>query len=410
MEFDSFQWQQGTWCPVADANIEAQLIITSDWAPIRAFGPIIANNPLAVYGDVIDVLRQGDLCVTNLESPLSDRGVPVSKSGSVFKGLSAHIKGLSEVPFGVVTLGNNHVFDYGLDAFYDTLDLMKTNGIGTVGAGETPESAHQPLTIDVKGIRVGIVNFSEGEDQTTAVDGPGVFGWDVDRVVQQVQTLRSSADIVLVISHCGVEYIPVPPPYVASAFERIASAGADLVIGHHPHVPQGIRIVNNTPICYSLGNFVFYQETDLLFRKIGYLVKVGLSEKSIARMEIVPYRIQPDCLSLLKGDEKTWFFNVLKEISAPLTGPNTIEAAWHGFLCRYGVRGFKDEIQMILDQLTKNPRKGAAMFRNRIATMQHRQHWMDAMTRIIEGRLDKCPGWASELVERWGTRKIDDNW
>jgi poly-gamma-glutamate synthesis protein (capsule biosynthesis protein) len=267
------------------------------------------------------------------------------------------------------------------------------------------EEAHRPLIIDLKGIKIGIVNFSEGEDLTAAVNGPGVFGWEVGKVVDIIKEIRKTVNIVLVICHCGVEYIAFPPPYVATAFQRIADAGADLIIGHHPHVPQGIQIYNNVPICYSLGHFVFYQETELLYRKIGYLVKAGVTKKSIAHVEIIPYEIGANRLSLLKDEKYAWFFEALQKVSLPLVDNEGIEAAWHGFLRYYGLKGFCEEIKMILEKMAQEPQKGAAMFRNRIVTMQHQHHWIDAMTRIMDETIDVSPQWAYDLTEEWLTKK-----
>jgi len=385
---------------------QAEIIIASDWAPIRAFDEIIARTPEAVYGELLPVLRQGDLRIVNLECALSADASPVWKSGSVFKGHPEHIKGLTAVPFEVVTLGNNHVFDYGPEAFRETLKLLCDHSIHTVGAGMSFEEAHRPLIIDLKGVRIGIINFSEGEDLTSAISGPGVFGWEVDRVVDSVRTIRPGVNVILVVCHGGVEYIPFPPPYLAEAFRRIAEAGADLIIGHHAHVPQGIQICNGVPICYSLGNFVFYQETDLLWRKLGYLVKAGVLRAGLAHIQIIPYEIGSECLRLLQADESAMVFESLKKVSLPLANQEGITEAWHGFLRYYGLKGFRDEIAMILAKMDREPAKGAAMLRNRITTMQHREHWIDAMTRIMDGTIDTSPQWAYDLAVEWMTRKL----
>ena len=402
---EGFDWNRGRWVNAAVPQAQAEIVIASDWAPIRAFDAIVAHSPEAVYGDVLPILRQNDLRIVNLECALSGYAAPVWKSGSVFKGRPEHINGLTAVTFEVATLANNHVFDYGPESFRQTLDLLSENSIRSVGAGMSVEEARRPLILDLKGVRIGIINFSEGEDLTSAVSGPGVFGWDVDAVVDSVRAIRPGVDVILVICHGGVEYIPFPPPYLASAFRRIAEAGADLIIGHHPHVPQGVQICNGVPICYSLGNFVFYQETDLFYRKLGYLVKAGVSRAGLAHVQIIPYEIGSECLGLLRGDESALFFESLKKVSLPLASQEGITEAWHGFLRYYGIKGFRDEIAMILAKMDQEPAKGAAMLRNRIATMQHREHWIDTMTRIMDGTIDESPQWALDLAAEWLTRK-----
>ena len=404
---NDFDWNNGCWENENASQAASEILIASDWAPIRAYEKIIIRDPEAVYGDIMPVLRQSDLRIVNLECPLTPEASPMWKSGSVLKGDPEHVHGLTVVPFEIATLGNNHVFDYGVEAFEQTRALLADNAVRTVGAGMSAKEAQRPLTITVGDLNVAIINFSEGEDLTAAGIGPGVFGWNVGDVISCIEQIRKSVDIIIVICHCGVEYIPFPPPYVAAAFQRVADTGADLVIGHHPHVPQGIQVHKNVPICYSMGNFVFYQETDLRYRKIGYLIKAGIAERAVTHIELIPYGIYPHGLGLLKGAKYHQFFEKLRQVSLPLNDFAKIGRAWHGFLRYHGVNGFMDEIEMLLAKLREEPKKGAAMFRNRISTMQHNQHWIDAMTRIIDGRIDSSPQWAYDLTREWLTAKIN---
>lgn len=405
---EGLDWGRGRWLNAALPRARAEIVIAADWAPIRAFDGIVARSPEAVYGDLLPVLRAADLRIVNLECALAGEASPVWKSGSVFKGRPEHVRGLTAVPFEVATLANNHVFDYGTEAFRETLTLLGDHGIRPVGAGMSAEEARRPLVLEVSGVRIGIVNFSEGEDLTAAVSGPGVFGWDVDAVVESIRAVRPDVDILLVVCHGGVEYIPFPPPYLAEAYRRAAEAGADLVIGHHAHVPQGIQFVNGVPVCYSLGNFVFWQETDLLYRKLGYLVKAGVSREGLSHLDIIPYGIGSESLRLLQRDERAHFFEALRKVTLPLAEPNGNAEAWHGFLRHYGIKGFRDEIAMILAKMDQEPAKGAAMLRNRVATMQHREHWIDAMTRIMDGTIGDSPQWAYDLAVEWLTRKLSE--
>lgn len=401
-----FNWHNGTWTKQPPKGRQHEICITSDWAPIRAFSQMILDDPEAVYGDLLPELRTSDLRITNLECPLTRSETAIFKSGSVLKGGPEHIRGLTEVPFDIVTLANNHVFDYGAGAFRETTDLLEANGIRFVGAGITRQAAAEPLIVRLAETTVALVSFSEGEDLTGAVDGAGVFGWEVDAVVDAVKAAKTAADLVFVICHAGVEYIPFPPPYLVKALLTIADAGADLVVGHHPHVPQGIQIVGGVPIAYSLGNFVFYQPSDLVYRKVGYMLKVGISQRSLTGIRLVPYQISDRGLNLLDGKRLAWFFDKMQHISQPLETMDDIEEAWNGFLCHYGVDGFFDEIDMLLGRLREEPAKGAAMIRNRITTMQHREHWIDAMTRIMNGTIDNAPDWACKLTREWLTRTI----
>ncbi len=417
MRTERIDWKTGAWERPNGKKPAANIIIAGDWAPIRDFSDTILENPEAIYGDLLPVLRDSHLRLVNLECPLINDGVdegvdgetPVHKSGAVLKGVPGHINGLTAVPFEVATLGNNHVFDYGTDAFVRTRDLLRQNGIQSTGAGLSLAEAEKPLLVTANGIQIGIISFSEGEDLTAAAPGkPGVLGWEVGRVIDLVKEIRSDVHVIIVICHGGVEYIPFPPPYLADALQRIAEAGADLVIGHHPHVPQGVQIHNGVPICYSLGNFVFFQPTDLQYRKIGYLVKTGVAEDGVGAIQIIPYEIGPGHLMLLKEEKLQRALKKLCALSAPLENTERIADAWHGFLKHYGVDGFKDEIANIMDQFENEHPKGAAMFRNRLTTLQHYHHLTDLMTRIMDGTLDEAPVWAVAFVDEYFNRKIID--
>ncbi len=402
-------WENGTWRSPEATDPVAEIIIAGDWAPIRDFSDTILANPEVVYGNLLSVLQDCHLRMVNLECPLVEKGIPVHKSGAVLKGVSGHINGLTTVPFEVATLGNNHVFDYGIDAFVRTRDLLHQHGIQSTGAGMSIAEAEKPLIVTANDVNIGVISFSEGEDLTAAADEtPGVLGWEVDRVIERLKEIRSQVHVVIVICHGGVEYIPFPPPYLADALQRIAGAGADLVIGHHPHVPQGVQIHNGVPICYSLGNFVFFQPTNLLYRKIGYLVKAGVARDGVASIQIIPYEIGSNRLMLLTDEKLRRALKKLNALSVPLTHPSGITDAWHGFLKHYGAGGFITEIAGIMDRFENERLKGAAMFRNRLTTLQHYHHLTDLMTRIIDGTLDDAPAWAVAVVKEFLTRKVDE--
>jgi poly-gamma-glutamate synthesis protein (capsule biosynthesis protein) len=404
-------WETGTWKQSHGEKPAAEIIIAGDWAPIRDFSDRVLHQPESIYGDLLPVLRDSHLRLVNLECPLVDEGTSVHKSGAVLKGVSGHIKGLTTVPFEVATLGNNHIFDYGTEAFVQTRALLDQNRIQSTGAGNSLAEAERPLIVAVNGIEVGIISFSEGEDLTAAGhESPGVAGWEIDRVISKIKEIRSDVHVVIVICHGGVEYIPFPPPYLAEALKRIAEAGADLVIGHHPHVPQGVQIHKGVPICYSLGNFVFFQPTDLLYRKIGYLVKAGVGTGGVSAVRIIPYEIGPSGLLRLKEKKLQGIFKKLGALSAPLGSARGIADAWHGFLNYYGADGFKDEIKHIMNRFENERAKGAAMFRNRLTTLQHSHHLTDLMTRIMDDTLDDAPAWAVAQVAEYFTRKVDDKW
>ncbi len=385
---------------------ENTILVASDWAPIRTFDPMITRDPEAVYGDMLPVLRSADLRIVNCECALTSCDKPVWKSGATFKGEPGHIRGLTTVPFEIACLANNHVFDYGIRGFRESLRILHQNGIKTVGAGLTEKQATEPLTIGLSHSKVDVINICEGEDLTAARGGPGVYGWDLERARLQVQQGKERGACVLAVVHCGLEYVPYPPGYVVSAFRGLIEGGADCVIGHHPHVPQGIEWYRGRPIVYSLGNFVFYQPTDLYYRKIGYCAGIRIAGRRITRIDVYPYRITDSGLRRLGRREEKEFRRKLEKISKPFKVQGGPAKAWNAYLVYYGKDGFSGEVLSIVEKMRSEPEKGAAMFRNRITTPQHHELWRDFLTHVVNGEKTVYSREAFRIVREWFTRTI----
>jgi len=384
----------------------ARVLVASDWAPIRAFDPIVRADPESIYGDLLPVLRRADVRIVNCECALTSAATPAWKSGAVFKGEPAHVKSLTAVPFEVACLANNHVLDYGVAGLRESLRVLHRHGIKTVGAGLTGEQAYAPLTLAVNGQAIHVVNISEGEDLTASQGGPGVFGWDIPRAAALIGRLKTRGGVVIAIAHAGLEYVPYPPPYVVSAFRAMADAGADCVIGHHPHVPQGIERWRGRPIFYSLGNFAFYQPTTLLHRKIGFCVSLSCAGGRIAGVELHPYRITDAGLRVLETKEEASFHRSLARISRPFKTAAGPAKSWEAWLDYYGEKGFRAEVLGILEKMTTDPGKGAAMFRNRITTMQHTELWRTFLTRMMDGGKRNYSREAYRTVEEYFSKTI----
>ncbi|HVP91210.1 MAG TPA: CapA family protein [Terriglobales bacterium] len=383
-----------------------RILVAADWAPIRALEPVVSRRPESAYGDMLPVLRSADLRIVNCESALTAARRPVCKSGAVFKGLPAHVAGLTAVPFEVACLANNHVFDYGLAGFRETLGILRRNGVRTVGAGMTLEEATAPSALAVEGTRVTVVNFSEGEDLTASTGGPGVCGWEVERLAATIRKAKKRGDFVIAVGHAGLEYIPFPPPYVVQAFRALSDAGADCVVGHHPHVPQGIEVRRGRLIAYSLGNFVFYQPSELHYRRTGFCLSLEVRAGRLASHGIHPYRITVEGLRRLGGGEEGRFRDALRRVSRPLRSARGVAEAWQAYLAYYGLAGFRKEVLGILEAMESEPRKGAAMFRNRMTTLQHSELWRDALTRFTsEKPAPARPAW-TRLVDEWLTKPL----
>ncbi|WJH37584.1 CapA family protein [Paenibacillus sp. CC-CFT747] len=170
-----------------------------------------------------------------------------------------------EAGFDLVNLANNHILDYGQDALLDTFDNLKKNGIPYVGAGHNSQEAFEPVILDKKGMRIAFLGFSRvvpDNSWKASPNHPGVADtYNYTVPVESIRKAREKADLVVVIAHWGVERQSQAEAYQRDLAHRYIEAGADLIIGGHPHVLQGFEKYKGKWIAYSLGNFIFTTNT-----------------------------------------------------------------------------------------------------------------------------------------------------
>ena len=403
----SFDWDNATWQTGRQAEGPTwRMTVASDWAPMRRYEEQIVANPEGIYGDVLPALRECDLCIVNVESTLGDRGEAIPKGGRDQRA----VESLLRVPFHVACLANNHTMDFGPPSLEHTMSVLQQAGLKTVGAGMSGADAARPLVLTVRDVRVAILDCAEGEECRSIGGGPGVYGFEAPAVADQVRSLKSDgqADVVVVVFHGGREHTPLPPPYVVNWLRAVADAGADAVLAHHPHVPQGIELRGTVPIAYSLGNFVFWQNSELFYRRAGYLVHLDFRGAVLARMTLTPYLIRPEGLLKMTGQAKETLLRDLKHNSDLLADPQSVTAAWDAFIDRVGLEGMMNSLDGAIKLSRTEKRPAAAKMLNVFATPAHRELFVRGLRRATRGQDGTSPDWAKELVARWTTLRYDE--
>ena len=400
-------WKTASWQRPGAENF-CNVVIAGDWAPIRRFGNVMLENPAGIYDDTLDVLRAADCRIVNLECAMDD-GNPIAKSGPNLKGGPEHMACFDVPKFDAATLANNHVMDFGAEAFEKTLALLDEHKVKHVGAGRDAAEATNPLILDVKGLKVGIVNFGEAQDAIGATEhSPGIFGWELNLVEKRIAELKKVCDTVLVIVHAGLEFIPYPPDYVREGCRRVAAAGADAVIAHHPHVPQGLEFFSGVPIFYSLGNYVFYQAVDYYYRKLGYLVGLDLDARGkLAGFTLHPYRIDDRGVHLLTGERFAEFTALMEEISAPLAEHGN--EAWNAVMKELWSRGhLRSVVAGVNKMFDEEPVHGAARMFNHFVVPCNYEYFKAVLRRFIDGTIDDAPEAYFAWAKAYNDRKITE--
>ncbi|CAM4059816.1 CapA family protein [Paenibacillus alkaliterrae] len=214
-----------------------------------------------LYQPSLLYLSEPDLTAGNLEYPVTDRGVPVEGTPYVFKGSPETLPSMRDAGFDVLSLANNHTLDQGVEGMLDTMKHLDDAGISHMGAGSNDTEAFMPLIKEVRGTKVAYIGISRIIPFVSWKADKRVAGvaetYETKRAVAAIAKAKEQADIVVVMVHWGKERSDRPLPYQHDFGKQYIDAGADLVIGSHPHVLQGFEMYKGKWIAYSLGNFIF---------------------------------------------------------------------------------------------------------------------------------------------------------
>jgi len=233
-----------------------KIFITGDFCPINRGDISQSNSSTLLDDDIRVIIDQADLRITNLECPLTKHATPIPKTGPALKADPQNIQVLKNNGFNLVTLANNHIMDYGSKGIQDTIDYLKEHNIAYVGAGPTIEE------IDVifktkDNFTIGIINVCENEWSTDERQGYKANGFSEIGMFYAIKKAKQKADKVIVIHHGGHEMYNLPSPRLKRTLRFFVDCGADAVINHHTHCVGGHEVYKESPIFYSLGNFVF---------------------------------------------------------------------------------------------------------------------------------------------------------
>jgi len=225
--------------------------------------------------EAMALLSAADIAAGNLESAITEQGTPAENKQYLFRGPAAALPAIRDAGFDVLNLANNHTLDYGWIGLKDTMDALDDHGIRHVGAGADDREAFAPVYVEAGGITVAFVGVSNVVPEVSWKAGPKNAGvaelYDPRRALEAVREADRNADVVVVLVHWGVERSETPEAYQKEKGRQLIDAGADLVIGSHPHVLQGIEAYNGKWIAYSLGNFVFNMTTSSRTAETGVL-------------------------------------------------------------------------------------------------------------------------------------------
>lgn len=252
-----------------------RLLFVGDVMLSRHIGVLIERNDAHFPFELVkEEITRADIAFANFENPVSEGGINQGSRFS-FRASPEVISGLTYAGFDIVSLANNHILDYGGEALIDSVSLLKNAGIEIAGAGETSDAAYEPAILEAKGMKIAYFAYSEFSGS-----GNTVASTKSTRIFDDISEANEIADFVVVSVHWGDEYETKQNDAQIILGRKLIDSGADLVIGHHPHVTQEVEEYKGGLIAYSLGNFVFDQNFSEDTRS-GMVLEVAIQDGSI---------------------------------------------------------------------------------------------------------------------------------
>ena len=273
-----------------------------------------------ISADLLEQMRGSDICMVNNEFPYSDRGTPIPEKTFTFRSKPENVNLLHEMGVDIVSLANNHAYDHGEVAFLDTLDILAAANINYVGAGRNLEEASLASCFEINGVKIAVLAATQIERLDTpdtkgaTENSAGVLRCfsekELEHFLGVVEATKEKCDVLIVYIHWGTENTDVldwAQPYQA---DLISKAGADLIVGAHPHCLQGLDSMNGVPVIYSLGNYWFNSKP-----LDTALLKVVVEKEGVESVQILPARQQDCATSMLYEGEKQRVLDYLQSLS-----------------------------------------------------------------------------------------------
>lgn len=242
-----------------------RIVIAGDLFPRYDTKDLSAGNAEKVFGaEIVQMFHSADISFFNLEGALTNSSTPIDKCGPVIKAPPSIVNGFAALGVTCVSLGNNHVMDYGKKGYEDTCAALDSKGILHFGSGENEDSIKTHLMFDVKGKRICLYSVADVVFNIPGKDYPGAHLYDEYQVCKDLEALKKSCDFLIVFYHGGTQFFRYPSQKLIRHFHRMADNGADVVIANHTHCIGAKEDYNGSFLLYGQGNFLFYKNRPVL--------------------------------------------------------------------------------------------------------------------------------------------------
>lgn len=304
--------------PKQEEESEITLTFSGDTMFDWGLRPVIQSKGADYpFQHVKSEIEKADLSFINLESVFTNRDKKYPGQLFWIKSDPSTLQAIKNTGYDIVNIGNNHTLDYWQDGLKDTITHVEKLGLPYIGAGKNAEDAYTAREIKIKGKKFKFLSFVRFMPDSTWGAGnekPGVAnGYDLNLVTKTIKEQKKDADYMIVYMHWGVEKTNRPADYQKQYVQKIVEAGADAIVGSHPHWLQGFEYYNKVPVAYSLGNFLFPDYVKNHSAETGVLT-MKFKGKDV-QMSFNPYMIRNNQITPTQGQEKQNMLQYLQSIS-----------------------------------------------------------------------------------------------
>ena len=313
-----------------------KILIAADFVPQARVKCLIEDGKYEeVFSSILPYISGSDYSVVNLEAPIvvSPSAEPIQKCGPNIKASPLTIKALRSAGFNMVTLANNHFFDYGEDGVSDTLQICADENMDFVGGGHNRNQAESIFYKEIQGLKLAFINCCENEFSIAESDRGGSNSINPVRQFYSIQEAKRNSDKVIVITHGGPENYQYPTPRMKELYRFFVDSGADVVVNHHQHCYSGYEIYNGKPIFYGLGNFCFdYANKTKTKWNDGYMLQL-IFDGTDATFNLIPYVQGFDVpgVRLMTDDERRGFHDFISECNRLIQDDSKLESKYREF-------------------------------------------------------------------------------
>lgn len=379
------------------ASTSTQVLIGGDWSPpISQNTELVLQEGRAYYGGLSELATKADLAVINVETVLADSSILTTKSGPsaiAEPHLAEHLK---QCGFDVACLANNHICDAGKQGLSQTIRSLMDAGLKTLGAGCTIADIYTSLQYRGEKDQITLINASDGIESNEKFNleygAADIESW---RIAKQITKAKEGGALVIIIGHAGAEFLPIPTPRIRRLYREFIELGADLVVGHHPHVIQGYETYKSRPIFYSLGNFGICRGYRRRSETIGIVLSVAVVDQQIDSLGVIPLENTPVGIRRIEQSSCDQFFDFWRPAMDLLGDEEKYAAVWNRYVQRYDL--FAKSTDIFWESVV-NPVRARNLFRNLLTDNCFREHQQHDNNTFGENEMQD----AERILDQWG--------